>query len=76
MPSILVAQVFLAHHEGKQMDNENVRREIEQINLLGDYDDRVNKTMKVIEREVQLASDRSYYSAMFESTGPIGCSMD
>lgn len=59
-----------------KMDNERVRREIEQINLLGDYGDRVNKTMKVIEREVQLASDRSYYSAMFESTGAIGCNFD
>ena len=59
-----------------KMDNDRVRQEIEQINLLGDYGDRVNKTMKVIEREVQLASDRSYYSAMFESTGPIGCNFD
>ena len=58
------------------MDSENVRHEIEQINLLGDYGDRVNRTMKVIEREIQLASDRAYYSALFESTGPIGCSMD
>jgi hypothetical protein len=58
------------------MDNERVRQEIEQINLLGDYADRVNKTMKVIEREVQIASDRSYYFAMFESTGTIGCSMN
>ena len=58
------------------MDNERVRLEIEQINLLGDYGDRVNKTMKVIEREVQLASDRAYYSVLFENTGPIGCSMD
>ena len=58
------------------MDNESVRQEIEQINLLEDYGDRVNKTMKVIEREVQLASDRSYYSALFENIGPIGCSMD
>jgi hypothetical protein len=59
-----------------KMDNENVRHEIEQINLLEDYGTRVNETMKVIEREVRLASDRSYYSALFENTGPIGCSMD
>ena len=58
------------------MDNDSVRHEIEQINLLGDYGDRVNKTMKVIEREVQLAFDRSYYSTLFERIGPIGCSMD
>lgn len=58
------------------MDNESVRQEIEQINLLDDFGERVNKTMKVIEREVQLASDRSYYSAVFDRTGPLGCSMD
>ena len=58
------------------MDSEKVRQEIEQINLLGDYDERVNKTMKVIERETKLASDRSYYSAVFDSTGPLGCSWD
>lgn len=58
------------------MDNESVRQEIEQINLLDDFGERVNKTMKVIERETKLASDRSYYSAVFDSTGPMGCSWD
>lgn len=59
-----------------KMDNESVRQEIEQINLLDDFGERVNKTMKVIERETKLASDRSYYSAVFDSTGPMGCSWD
>ena len=58
------------------MDSEKVRQEIEQINLLDDFGERVNKTMKVIERETKLASDRSYYSAVFDSTGPLGCSWD
>lgn len=58
------------------MDNESVRQEIEQINLLDDFGERVNKTMEVIERETKLASDRSYYSAVFDSTGPMGCSWD
>ena len=63
------------------MDNDKVRLEIEKIMFLNNPSGRCDETMvgrimKVIEREVQLASDRSYYSALFESTGPIGCSMD
>jgi hypothetical protein len=59
-----------------EMDSDKVRSEIANIMMIKDFTERVDKTMEVIERETKLASDRSYYSAVFDTTGPLGCSWD
>ena len=63
------------------MDREKVRREIEKILLLDNPSSRtdgtmVDEIMKVVEREARTAADDSYYDAVFEHSGTMGCSMN